>query len=141
MSHDVDYALRCLRWLANSVAKDYQDKNMSTELINKTDKFYDSLRKTIDWHELTRDDFLTLGFMCCGYEEEDEYELWLVPLWLYDAIPDGFLLMDLNHNMFTFKRGQTPFEIFYGCMTYGIRIPNPSYGKTLDELLDELPDN
>ena len=53
MSHDVDYALRCLRWLANAVAKDYQDKNMSTELINKTDKFYDSLRKTIDWHELT----------------------------------------------------------------------------------------
>jgi hypothetical protein len=141
MIHDVDYALRCLRWLANAVAKDYQDKNMSTELINKTDKFYDSLRKTIDWHELTRDDFLTLGFMNCGYEDEDEYELWLVPLWLYDAIPDGLLLMDLNHNMFTFKRGQTPFEIFYGCMTYGIRIPNPSYGKTLDELLDELPDN
>lgn len=141
MSHDVDYALRCLRWLANAVAKDYQDKNMSTELINKTDKFYDSLRKTVDWHGLTRDDFLTLGFMNCGYEEEDEYELWLVPLWLYDAIPDGLLLMDLNHNMFTFKRGQTPFEIFYGCMTYGIRIPNPSYGKTLDKLLDELSDN
>lgn len=141
MSHDVDYALRCLRWLANAVAKDYQDKNMSTELINKTDKFYDSLRKTVDWHGLTRDDFLTLGFMNCGYEEEDEYELWLVPLWLYDAIPDGLLLMDLNHNMFTFKRGQTPFEIFYGCMTYGIRIPNPSYGKKLDKLLDELSDN
>ena len=140
MSHDIDYALRCLRWLANAVAEDYQDKNMSTNLINKTDKFYESLRKTIDWNELTRDDFLRLGFMNCGYEDEDEYELWLIPLWLYDVIPDGLLLMDLNRNMFTFKRGQTPFEKFYGCVTYGIRIPNPSYGKTLEEIRNELPD-
>ena len=141
MSHDVDYALRCLRWLANAVAEDYQDKNMSTKLINKTDRFYDSLRKTIDWYQLTRDDFLTLGFMNCGYEDEDAYELWLIPMWLYDGIPDGLLLTDINHNMFTFKRGETPFEIFYGCMTYGIRIANPIYGKTLEEVIDELPDN
>ena len=140
MCNDVDYALRCLKWLANSVAKDYQDKNMSTELIKKVDKFYESVKIAIDWHELTRNDFLKLGFMNCGYDDEDEYELWLIPMWLYDAIPDGLLLMNLDHTMFTFKRGETPFEPFYGCMTYGIRIPNPSYGKTLDELLDELPD-
>lgn len=141
MSHDIDYALRCLRWLANAVAEDYQDKNMSTKLISKTDRFYDSLRKTVDWYQLTRDDFLTLGFMNCGYEDEEEYELWLIPIWLYDAIPDGIELFDINRNAFTFKRGETPFEIFYGCMTYGIRIPNPSFGKTLEELLDELPDD
>lgn len=141
MSHDIDYVLRSLKWLANAVAEDYQDRNMSTKLIKKTDKFYASLRQTIDWHELTREDFLRLGFMNCGYEEEDQYELWLIPLWLYEAIPDGLLLVDLHHNLFTFKRGETPFEVFYGCMTYGIRIANPSYGKTLEELLDELPDN
>lgn len=137
MNNDIDYVLRCLRWLANAVAEDYQDKNMSKNLIKKVDKFYESLRLNIDWYELKRDDFLRLGFMNCGYDDEDKYELWLIPLWLYDSIPDGLLLTDLNHNMFTFKRGKTPFEVFYGCMTYGIRIPNPTYGKTLDELLEE----
>jgi hypothetical protein len=141
MSHNVSYAIKCLRLLANTVAKDYQDKNMSTELIDRTDKFYQSLRKTIEWQDLTREDFLKLGFINCGYEDEDEWELWLIPMWLYDAIPDGIQLVDINHNIFTFKRGQTPFEIFYGCMTYGIRIPNPTYGKSLMEIIEEIPDD
>lgn len=141
MNNEIDYVLRCLRWLANAVAEDYQVNNMSNKLKLKTDKFYASIGPVIDWHELTRDDFLRLGFMCYGYADDDPYELWLIPQWLYPVIPEGMQLMDLNNQFFSFKRGCTPYEIFYGCMTYGIRIDNPSYGKTVEQLIDEIPDN
>ena len=123
MNSNVEYSLRCLRWLANAVAKEYQEGNLSAELKTRTEKFYSSISPKFDWHEFTRDDLIRLGFMCYGSEEELNYELWLIPLWLYPVIPEGLLLTDINHNMFTFRRNNAPYEIFYGCMTYGLRMP------------------
>lgn len=141
MTHDVDYALRCLKWLANAVAVDYKVNNMSTQLKQKTDKFYDAIRHVIDWHNLTYKELLKLGFMNCGYEDTDPYELWLIPQWLYPIIPEGLLVEDLDRNEFEFHRHTAPYDLFYGCMKYGIKLKNESYGKTLEELIKEMPDD
>lgn len=101
-------------------------------------KFYSSVNTSIEWDDLTRDDFLSLGFMCYGYEQEDPYELWLIPIWLYPIIPDGLQLEDIHMNSFLFNRETTPYETFYGCMTYGIKISNPCYKKSIEEILQEL---
>lgn len=121
------YVRRCLKWLANVIAIEYQRNDLSSTLRTKVEKFYTAICSSLEWSELTRDDFLELGFMCNGYEIEDPYELWLIPTWLYPVIPDGLLVMNLKHEFFEFNKKRTPYITFYECMNFGIRIDNPNY--------------
>lgn len=134
---ELDYITRCLRWLANVVVAEDKQGKLSPLMHEKLCKFVQSVGRDIDLYTLTREDFLTLGFMCYGYEDDDPYELWLIPVWMYDLIPDLMELEDIEHNKFIFNKKTAPCEPFYGCLQYGLRINNPSYKIDLDEILSE----
>ena len=118
----MDYKiLMYLRWLATGVVSDYQDNMLSPLLKAKANKFYDALEKIIKWEELTKDNALQLGFMCCD-DTGTEDELWLIPAWLYPIIPEGLVCYDMKNTQFEFHRKETPFENFYGCLRFGIKL-------------------
>lgn len=116
---------RCLRWLTDAVANDYQNDALSPILKDKVEKFYQSVNSCIDWDNLIAYDLRNLGFMRYEDEGESSTELWLIPQWLYPIIPDEIELMNIQGEMFTFDRKTTPYTLFYGCMTYGVCIHNP----------------
>lgn len=132
---DLNNIYRCFRWLATAVVTEYHENEQTSGMKIKTHKFFDSIEKFIEWDKLERDDFLTLGFMNIS-DYDDEYDLWLLPAWMYDIIPNGFKLYDSNMNEFFFNRNTTPFEQQYGCLKYGIRRINETAHLTLDEMLE-----
>lgn len=125
-----------LRWLANGIVTEYQNKSLSSELESKVDKFYYTLQGIIDWEDLTRDNLLELGFMTLA-DYDDEWEVWLIPAWLYPIIPDGLKVATSDLREFIFRRSECPFEVYYGALTFGLKLKNPLYGQTLEDLLKE----
>lgn len=51
------------------------------------------------------------------------HELWLFPAEWYDAIPNGFPLVDINGCNELFIKGSTDDDRRYGCLAYGVMIP------------------
>lgn len=139
MSYNKEQVNRCFRWLASAVTYDYCHETIAETTKSNANKFYESLSNSIDWDELTREDLVELGFMTWS-SEEDEYELWLFPVWAYPLIPNGMTVYDSKEREFIFNRSTCPFVAMYGYLIFGLRLPNPGYNKTLDELIEELPD-
>ena len=53
-------------------------------------------------------------------KEHDGKTLWLVPLALYNVIPDGTELTGISGKKVIFKRGVTNKDQRYGALAYGI---------------------
>ena len=140
-SIDISFIHRILRWLANGITNDYVCNRLSPALTNKMNKFYTTLQTTFDWEKLTREDCRALGFMCYGADENEEYEVWCIPAWLYPIIPEGLNVTDNDFTTFQFKRVERPFKVTYGVLEYGLIFKNPTYGKSLEELIEELSDD
>lgn len=137
---ELDYITRCLRWLANAITSEEVEGKLSPLMSEKLGKFLHAAGRDIDFYALTREDFLQLGFMCYGYDEDDPFELWLIPYWMYNLIPDAMQLEDIDHKEFAFKKGVTQRQMFWGCLEYGIKIKNPAYRMDLNEVLLEEED-
>lgn len=117
------YIDKCVRWLAAAVVEDVRHDSVSKQLNEKFTKCYDAISNAIDWDTLTLEDVKELGFMGYG-ENEDEYDcLWLIPMWLYPAVPEGVALQMRDTNReFYFNRKTASCRNFYGCLEYGIRV-------------------
>lgn len=128
---DIGYIHRCLRWLANGMVSEYLEKKLPPELDKRIDSFYVCIKKAIDWYNLTREDFLNLGFMC--WMERDDKELWLIPHWLFPVIPEGITLTDSHGNDLTFNSKTASRAITFGCLSYGLFVPKDDF--SLDDVL------
>lgn len=121
-----EYIEKCFRWLSTAVIDESQRDTLSTALSEKVEKFSFAVANSIDWDELTVADVKRLGFMCYGEDDfEPEKSLWLIPVWLYLAIPEGITLYKRDTDeKFIFNRRNATYTSFYGCLDYGIRFRN-----------------
>lgn len=118
-----NYVNKCLRWLTTALVDEAQKDSVSLALQDKLDKCFTAITSAIDWENLTYEDVKQLGFMCYGEEEESEDSLWLIPIWLYPAIPEGLTCyMMESDRKFIFNRRNATYSNFYGCLEYGIKF-------------------
>lgn len=124
---DTVYIHRTLRWLANLMVVDYENRTLSPMLMEKMNKLYSTLQDTIEWGKLTKQNCIDLGFISYEAHSHEEYEVFCIPAWLYPIIPEGLKVMDTSFREFKFTRLECPFNINYGTLNYGLKFRNPSY--------------
>lgn len=110
-----------LTWLAQRVAEiSFHQPNPVLAAEELTRSFNKALHhinehKLIDWDNLTVETAKELRFA----RWEEESDLWLIPLWLYRAIPKDFPLISIGNEDLT---NPTDTETRYGALAYGILI-------------------
>ena len=121
---DLEYVTRCFRWLTNELVIPYMDNKLPSALKTKIDTFYDSVRKTVDWDSLTRDNCLWLGFMNSQRDMISAQgviqELWLIPQWLIPIIPEGMYVEDVQGNRFQYNSSTCDKTTQFGVLSYGV---------------------
>lgn len=111
--------MRHLTFIANKAAEGFVYKPWSDEFVGKElraamEQVYKSMGEAIDWDVLTVKEAKELGF--CKWDEGAE--LYLIPIWLYPAIPDDLELTCIS--------GETAFkkdidtDTRFGCLAYGL---------------------
>lgn len=123
--------------------------NMREAIMNFNDSM--KRENLIDWRNLTVEDCKALGFAAwisddCINEKMDEIQdlfekgkidegevvkeamkannqrgLYLIPLYLFDQIPEGMSLYDIDGELFCFDREKADKETRWGCLAYGVR--------------------
>jgi len=61
-----------------------------------------------------------------GDERPQTHTLWLFPGTWYQHIPNGFPIVDIFGVLDEFERGKTDDDIRYGCLAFGVMIPEPN---------------
>lgn len=121
---DLEYVTRCFRWLTNELVTPYMENKLPSTLKTKVDTFYDSVRKTVDWDSLTRDNCLWLGFMNSQRDMVSAkgviQELWLIPQWMIPIIPEGMYVEDVHGNRFQYNSNVCDKTTKFGVLSYGI---------------------
>lgn len=79
---------------------------------------------SFSWRNLAKANAATLKEY--GFGEYDSPDLtgerlWLIPLAMYDSIPNGITLETVSGRTIKFKRGQTSKDQRHGFLPYGIR--------------------
>ena len=118
MKHELQ---NCLTWLAQRVADiSFHQPNPVRAAEELTKVFNEALKhitekKLIDWENLTVETAKELRFA----RWEEESDLWLIPLWLYKAIPKDFPLISIGNEDLV---NPTDTETRYGLLAYGVLI-------------------
>lgn len=68
---------------------------------------------------LCRDDLLTLGLR--GWDDAEDPELWLIPDEWVDAIPDGYILADINGEEEAWS-SDSDRDMRFGCLRFGVTV-------------------
>lgn len=111
----------CLTWLAQQVADiSFHQPNPVRATEELTKAFNKALKhikdnKLIDWNNLTVETAKELRFA----RWEEESDLYLIPLWLYKAIPKDFPLISIGNEDLV---NPTDTETRYGALAYGVLI-------------------
>jgi hypothetical protein len=116
--------INCLTWYANKVAETTQYTNWSDDFCRKeikesTEKFINELKKHIDWDNLTVEEARELRF--CRWDD-DQPDLWLIPLWLLPIVPIGMELETIDGTKVIYDGTNVDNDIRFGCIAYGITI-------------------
>ena len=88
-------------------------KIQAKEILNITSAF---IKETIDWSELTSESAKLLGFV-----HWTDPDIWLIPLYLFDAVPEDFPVTDIFGKEHKFNKDLDD-DIRCGCIAYGINI-------------------
>jgi hypothetical protein len=75
--------------------------------------------KLIDMKTLTKADAYELGFTKW---EEEQPDFLLIPIWLYDAIPDGTEIYSFTGEKRIKGKDEIDLDVRFGCIAYGIKI-------------------
>lgn len=113
----------CLTWLVNKVSETiiYNWDNEFKIKENKEgfNKFYEELKKHIDFTKLTVEEARELRFQRWS---EEQPSLWLFPLYLVPIIPEGLEVTFISGNKAIYEKDKMDNDIRYGCVAYGIEI-------------------
>lgn len=76
----------------------------------------------MDWNKATAAELEEIGFRRWNdpADRADGKTLWLIPVSLYDEIPDGIELVSINDRVFLFEPGKTDSDQRFGCLAYGL---------------------
>lgn len=113
-----NYINGCLRWLINELFPYYNTNSLPENFEYKMSKFYDYIKDTIDWYNLTIKDVQSLGFL--NWEDDSTKGVWFIPAWLFYAIPEGMTVWNKNNVPFEFHQSEASKEVMYGCLTFGV---------------------
>lgn len=116
--------INCFTWYANRVAETVQYTNWSdgfykSEIRTATMNFLSELRKHIDFSKLTREEAIMLRFG----KWDDKSDIYLIPLYLLPIVPVGTELTCINGQTITYDGTNVDDDIRFGCIAWGIRIP------------------
>lgn len=116
---DINKITRLLKWEMTEVTRSYISNNLNPYLRDRTEKFGQAMQETIDWENLTKEQAKELGFMEWSYTIDKE--LWLIPYWLYLAIPNNIPLINAESlEEFFFNRATASTESKFGMLPYGL---------------------
>jgi hypothetical protein len=115
-----------LTWLANKLSEcvvwPTGEAETSTIVKNSFSTFYKSMEKhpeLIDWSHLTVEEARELRFQKWSDDEEEPQNLWLIPLWLYPAIPKEITLTSISGEKVV-NDGKLDSDARFGCLAYGL---------------------
>lgn len=113
----------CLTWLVNRVSEtiiyDWNNEFKLKENKESFNKFYEELKKHIDFTKLTIEEAKELRFKKWSDEQPD---LWLFPLYLVPIIPEGLEVISISGRNYKYEKDKTDNDIRFGCVAYGIKI-------------------
>jgi len=114
--------LNCLTYLANRVSETTQYENWSDafsrkEIKEANKKFVDEIKKHIDWDNLTKEECNELRFK----KWDETSGIYLIPLYLFPAIPLGFKLYCINGAEIVNDGTNLDDDNRFGCIAYGIK--------------------
>lgn len=116
-----DNLKRALIWLANRAAQGYvyttwSDEFVGKELRESMDQLYKTLGECIDWPVLTIKEAKELGFV----QWDEGANLYLIPIWLYPAIPEDLELCCISGG--TYYKKDIGIDTRFGCLIYGLLL-------------------
>lgn len=116
--------VNCLTWYANKVSETVQyaswsDEFCRTKIKESTDKMLEELKKHIDWEHLSKEEAVELRF---GKWDEDQPDLYLIPLYLLPILPIGTKLTTISGEEIEYDGTNVDNDIRFGCIAYGIAI-------------------
>ena len=123
MSKGLDLKIQhCLSWFVNGIAECYvynqSDQAIAQHLEGWFEKFYTELKQRLDFSDL---DVETARELRMAKWDEDS-DLWLFPLWLVPALPDGLEVITISGQHMTIGEDTLDNDIRFGCVAYGIEI-------------------
>lgn len=127
--------LSCFSWYANKVSEsvvyaNWNDGFARSEVHQHTMNFLSALRRLIDLTKLTREEAVDLAFR----KLETRGDLYLIPLYLLPLIPVGTVLTSIDGRRVVYDGSNiNTGDILYGCLAYGIHIPETKEEARRDE--------
>ncbi len=113
----------CLTWLANEVSQTIiynWNSDLKAEVNKSTfEKFYQELKKYIDFNKIAVDEAMELRF---GKWSDEQPNLWLFPLYLVPIIPEGLEIEYIDGTKGIYEKGKMDNDVRFGCVAYGINI-------------------
>lgn len=101
------------------------DRFCCEEIKKAHARVMEELHKHIDWNNLTVEDCKELRFNMWS----DELPIWLIPIWLLDAIPAGTELTSISGEKVIFNsKDDIDIDTRFGCLAYGIIPKNVEDG-------------
>ena len=135
MAVDTAKITRLLKWEMAEVTRSYITNNLNPYLKDRTEKFGQAMQEQIDWEHLTKENAKELGFMEWSYTAGKE--LWLIPYWLYLAIPHNIPLIDAETGKeFFFNRADANTDSKFGMLPYGLLFDGNPPVLLEDEVID-----
>ena len=114
--------VNCMSWLTNKMSEIYVycgSPEFSIKEFNYGfDRFYEELKRHIDFEKLTVEEARELRFG----KWDDESDLWLFPLWLVPIIPEGLEVMSISGEKYKYEEEKADKDIRFGCVAFGIEI-------------------
>lgn len=114
----------CLSWLVNTVSQTivygdcWDDKLKVEEVKDAYKKFYDTVKKHIDFDNLTIDEAKELRFK----KWDDDSDLYLFPLWLVPIIPEELPVYFIDSDEAIPYNKLLDNDVRFGCVAYGLKI-------------------
>ena len=116
---DMMKIMRLLKWEMTMVTTDYIADKLTPYLRARTDTCALSLQNEVKWDSLTKEDAQELGFI--EWTTVNGKDLWLIPFWLYLAIPNNLPVIDGDTGKeFFFNRSTASTDCRFGVLPYGI---------------------
>lgn len=97
--------------------KGWSDEIAHEQVLESYNNLKEEMAKIIkDVTKLPVGDLLTLGFL----KWDDKSEIYLIPLWAYDLIPDGTELTDIFGDKHVKGTHSIDLDARFGCIAYGL---------------------
>lgn len=91
------------------------------EVIENYQNIKEQMKEIVgDITKLSVDELKDLGFFLWSNEKEDLSNLYLIPLWAFDLVPDGTTLTSIEGETAIKGQDSIDLDVRFGCIAYGL---------------------